>query len=90
MGRWDVMRFRSFAGDERGSASRWFAYAAVAIAVIATVGAHGLAWVANSGRVPVIAFVPLNDRSTQARQISGVDMTSTGSIKPDAQTAPLR
>ena len=51
------MRFDTFLRDQRGSAVRWFAYAAAAITVVAAVGAHGLAWVAESGRLPVIAFV---------------------------------
>ncbi len=70
-----------FARDRRGSATKWFAYAAAAIVVTAAVGAHGLAWIAQSGRVPTIAFLPLNQRTLQAQAGSAVDMDATGAIR---------
>ena len=69
-----------FVHDRQGSAVRWFAYAAAAITVVAAVGAHGLAWVAQSGRLPVIAFVPLNERTIKTPP-AGVDLEATGSIR---------
>lgn len=70
----------SFMRDRRGSAARWFAYAAAAITITAVAGAHGLAWIAHSGRLPIIAFVPMNDRVAR-QHLEGVDMNVTGSIE---------
>ncbi len=74
-----------FARDRRGSATKWFAYAAAAIVITAAVGAHGLAWIAQSGRVPAIAFLPLNQRTLQAQSGSTVDMDATGAIRKPAR-----
>ncbi|HEX4768383.1 MAG TPA: hypothetical protein VH414_19110 [Lichenihabitans sp.] len=75
----------SFARDRRGSATKWFAYAAAAIVITAAVGAHGLAWIAQSGRVPTIAFLPLNQRTLQAQAGGAVDMDATGAIRTPAR-----
>ena len=84
------MLFDMFFRDQRGSAVRWFAYAAVAITVVAAIGAHGLAWVAESGRLPVIAFVPLSERTIKVQPPGGVDMEATGSIRRSVLDMPNR
>lgn len=70
----------TFLRDRRASATRWFAYAALAITVTAAAGAHGLAWVARSGRLPVIAFIPLNQQFARGQSGDAVDLNATGSI----------
>ena len=74
-----------FIRDRRGSAVRWFVYAAAAITLSAAAGAHGLAWMVQSGRLPVIAFVPIDRQSASNRQARSVDMAPTGSIVNDPQ-----
>ena len=70
----------SFLRDRRGSATRWFAFAAAAITIAAAAGAHGLAWIAQSGKLPIVAFVPLNDRVARAQRAGAIDMDATGTI----------
>ncbi|MBE7186559.1 MAG: hypothetical protein INR68_19370 [Methylobacterium mesophilicum] len=67
-----------------GSASRYFAYAAAAIMVTAAIGAHGLAWLANSGQMPVVAFLPLDRKATPVVGPRDVDTTATGSVRSRA------
>lgn len=76
------MASSSFMHDRSGSATRWFAYAAAAITLSAAAGAHGLAWIAHSGRLPVVAFIPVNERVARSQQAGSVDMNATGSIEP--------
>ena len=84
------MLFNLLMRDQSGSAVRWFAYAAAAITVVAAVGAHGLAWVAASGRLPTIAMVPLNERTIRPRPAGGVDLQATGSITRSVLDPPQR
>ena len=70
----------SFLRDRRGSATRWFALAAAAITIMAAAGAHGLAWIAQSGKLPIVAFVPVNDKVARAQGAGGIDMEATGTI----------
>jgi hypothetical protein len=74
------MLARSFLRDRRGSAAKWFAYAAAAITITAAAGAHGLAWIAHSGKLPIVAFVPINDRTARAQSAGAIDMEATGTI----------
>lgn len=82
------MRRHGFLRDQNGSAVRWFAYAAAAITIVAAVGAHGMAWLAQSGREPLQAFLPLNRPA--AHSFGDPDMAATGSIpaRPPVASRP--
>ena len=84
------MLLNDFLRDRHGSAVRWFAYAAAAITVVAAIGAHGLAWVAESGRLPIIAFVPLDGRPLKSQTAGDIDPTTTGSIRRSVLDVPSR
>ena len=84
------MLLTDFLRDRQGSAVRGFAFAAAAITVVAAVGAHGLAWVAQSGRLPIIAFVPLDGRPLKSHTAGDVDPTTTGSIRRSVLDVPPR
>ncbi len=81
------MQTTGFRRDQRGSAVRWFAYAAAAITVTAAVGAHGMAWLVRTEREPLSAFLPLNRPSVASRSLGTPDMEATGSIRPAQPSA---
>ena len=74
--------------NSRGSATRWFALAAVMLSAASMLGAQGLAWLSQSGRVSVVAYhAPetggqggvADMRQTGVADV-GVDTMPTGSI----------
>lgn len=69
-----------FRGDRRGSAVQWFALAAAALCVACLAGAHGLAWLSQSGRVALVAYRAPADRTRHVDADPGVDTMPTGSI----------
>ena len=69
-----------FLADRRGSAVRWFAYAAAGLTVSCVACAQGLSWLAQSGRMPAIAFLPAKDRGSQPAAANGIDPLPTGSV----------
>ena len=75
------MLARRFLADRRGSAVQWFAYAAVGVTLTCVVCAQGLARFVKSGTVPVIAFVPISERSVRTAHGDGLDRTPTGTVK---------
>ena len=71
---------KRFLADREGSAVRWFAYAAAALTVSCMACAQGLSWLAQSGRMPTIAFLPPRDRLARATAAAEIDPMPTGSV----------
>ena len=75
---------KMFRRDTRGSATQWFALAAFVVCAASLAGAHGLAWLSESGRVSIVAVRSAPAALHTARSPSGpdVDDTPTGAIPP--------
>ncbi len=80
---------KRFAGDERGSAVRWFAYAAAGLTLLSIAAAQGLARLADAGRLPSIAFHGPAGQPSRRSGNGDLDPTPTGSVAGMA-LVPLR
>ena len=74
----------SFRRNEQASATRWFALAAFVVCAASLAGANGLAWLAESGRVSVVAVrqAPAPVRAARGPADPDIDATPTGAIPP--------
>lgn len=77
--------------DGGGSAVRWFALAAAVLSVAGAAGAHGLAWLAQPGRISLVAYhqaaPPIDARASAD---PGIDRMPTGSIPSNAVLIRIR
>ena len=78
--------------DSRGSAVRWFAFAAVVLSMASMAGAHMLDWLSQSGRVALVAYSPSGTAPPQraAANAPDVDPMPTGSIRSNALVIRIR
>ena len=81
-----------FMRDSRGSAVRWFAFAAALLTVASLAGAHALDWLSQSGRVALVAYAPPGSAPPRraAANTPDVDTTPTGSIPSNALVIRIR
>ena len=73
-----------FRRNSGGSATQWFALAAFVVCVASLAGAHGLAWLTESGRVSIVAVrqAPASVHTARGPVDPNVDETPTGAIPP--------
>ena len=78
--------------DGRGSAVRWFAFAAVVLTVASLAGARTLDWLSQSGRVALVAYSPPGTAPPRraAADAPDVDPMPTGSIPSNAIVIRIR
>ncbi len=84
---------KTFRRDDRGTATKWFALAAVIVSAGSMAGAHGLAWLSEPGRISVVAFKAPAAAPTAAPKgmaDAGVDDTPTGSIPSNGLMIRIR
>ena len=84
------MTMKKFVRDDRGSAVRWFALTAVVLSAFSVAGAHGLAWLSQSGRVSVVAYRAPSDGGPRGLADAGVDAMPTGSVPSQSVMVRIR
>ena len=84
---------RDFRRNQHGSATKWFALAAVVLSAGGMMGAHGLAWLSQPGRISLVAYrtpAAAVAETPTAMADPGVDRTPTGSIPSSGLVVRIR